>query len=146
MVGWCQRVSKSMKCLKDALNHYVTVFYVLCITFNAYYALCIEDTMLFFVHYPYMILRILLINNVKWNKMNSMSIANKKLFNGMQWFNAENKDALQGQRVEPFCLLYWLSLCVAVHIECVLTCPFLNLAHPFQIPNILLSSSLHVQI
>ena len=31
-VGQCQRVSRRMKCLKDALNHNVTVIYVLCIT------------------------------------------------------------------------------------------------------------------
>ena len=46
----CQRVSRSMKCLKDALKHNVTVFYALCITVSVYTTLCIEDTM-FFMQY-----------------------------------------------------------------------------------------------
>ena len=60
LVGWCQRVSRSMKCLKDALYHNDTVFYALCITVSAYYTICIEDT-INFVCIMHMIPRILLV-------------------------------------------------------------------------------------
>ena len=48
----CQRVSRSMKCLKDVLNHNVTVFDVLCIIFIAYCTLCILATIIV-MHYAY---------------------------------------------------------------------------------------------
>ena len=51
-VGLCQRVLRCMKCLKDALNHNVTVLYVLWITFSAYCTLCIVQTIMF-MHYAY---------------------------------------------------------------------------------------------
>ena len=51
-VGRCQRVSRSIKCLKDASNHNVTVFYVLSNIFSAYFTLCIVGTIMF-MHYEY---------------------------------------------------------------------------------------------
>ena len=60
VVGWSQRVSKSKKFLKDALNHNVTVSYALCILLCAYYTLCILNTMSFLC-IMHMILRILLV-------------------------------------------------------------------------------------
>ena len=48
LVGRCQRVSRSMKFVKGALNNNVTVFYVLCIRFifSAYCRLCIVATII----------------------------------------------------------------------------------------------------
>ena len=51
-VGWCQQVSRSMKCLKDALNHNVTMLYVLRITLSAYCTLC-KVLKIMFMHYAY---------------------------------------------------------------------------------------------
>ena len=65
-VGLCQQVSRSMKCLKDTLNHNVTVFYVLCITFSEYYTLCIVATIIC-IHYAY----------------DAKIISGRKAFNGM---------------------------------------------------------------
>jgi hypothetical protein len=64
-----------MKCLKDAINHNVTVFYAICIIVSAYYKLCIEDTMLLFI--MQMILRTLLLERLKLNRRNSMSKVSK---------------------------------------------------------------------
>ena len=41
-----------MKCLKDTLNHNVTVLYELWITFSAYCTLCIIPKIMF-MHYAY---------------------------------------------------------------------------------------------